>query len=88
MAFFGQTRTPRSVVVRVFGVEETYEILAVNEFTSNRKRMSVVVRTPESTFFLHFFFLPLSFFFPFLAFSLFYHRLNLDPLPLTKKKKK
>ncbi|KAK2176219.1 hypothetical protein NP493_675g03060 [Ridgeia piscesae] len=41
------TRTPSHVVISVNDVDEKYEILNVIEFTSTRKRMSVVVRTPE-----------------------------------------
>jgi phospholipid-transporting ATPase len=41
------TRTIDSVVVKVHGEDRRFEILAVNEFNSDRKRMSVVVRTPE-----------------------------------------
>ena len=33
--------------IEVGGVEQIYEKLAVNEFTSTRKRMSVVFKTPE-----------------------------------------
>uniref|UniRef100_A0A8D0CE00 Phospholipid-transporting ATPase n=1 Tax=Salvator merianae TaxID=96440 RepID=A0A8D0CE00_SALMN len=40
-------RTPHSVIIDALGEEETYEILNVLEFSSNRKRMSVIVRTPE-----------------------------------------
>uniref|UniRef100_A0A8C4P7C6 Phospholipid-transporting ATPase n=1 Tax=Dromaius novaehollandiae TaxID=8790 RepID=A0A8C4P7C6_DRONO len=39
-------RTPHSVIVDALGKEETFEILNVLEFSSNRKRMSVIVRTP------------------------------------------
>ena len=41
------TRTPHNVIVKIKGVETQYEILNVIEFTSERKRMSVIVRTPE-----------------------------------------
>jgi phospholipid-transporting ATPase len=41
-------RTPDSVIIRVFNSEEeVYQILNVIEFTSTRKRMSVIVRTPK-----------------------------------------
>ncbi|CAI5773158.1 phospholipid-transporting ATPase IB [Podarcis lilfordi] len=40
-------RTPDSVIIDALGKEETYEILNVLEFSSDRKRMSVIVRTPE-----------------------------------------
>lgn len=42
-----QTRTIDSVIVKVHGEDRRFEILAINEFNSDRKRMSVVVRTPE-----------------------------------------
>lgn len=41
------TRTPNSVEIKVFNEIKKYEILNVIEFTSTRKRMSVIVRTPE-----------------------------------------
>ncbi len=43
------SRTPESVTIAVFGVRRVYEVLAVNEFTSSRKRMSVLVRRPDGT---------------------------------------
>jgi phospholipid-translocating ATPase len=43
------SRTPESVTISVFGVRTVYEVLAVNEFTSSRKRMSVLVRRPDQT---------------------------------------
>ncbi|NXK47435.1 AT8A2 ATPase, partial [Chauna torquata] len=39
-------RTPHSVIIDALGEEKTFEILNVLEFSSNRKRMSVIVRTP------------------------------------------
>ncbi|EEC13161.1 conserved hypothetical protein, partial [Ixodes scapularis] len=45
--FVFTTRTPHFVIINVLGVEEKYEILNVIEFTSTRKRMSVIVRTPQ-----------------------------------------
>lgn len=41
------TRTPNSVEIVALGHREEYEILNVIEFTSARKRMSVITRTPE-----------------------------------------
>ncbi|XP_064413920.1 phospholipid-transporting ATPase IB [Latimeria chalumnae] len=41
-------RTPHSVIIEVLGNEQSYEILNVLEFSSNRKRMSVIVRTPSN----------------------------------------
>lgn len=43
--FTFETRTPEFVTIKVLDYEERYEILNVLEFSSNRKRMSVVVRT-------------------------------------------
>ena len=39
------TRTPHFITISVFGREERYEVLHVLEFTSARKRMSVILRT-------------------------------------------
>ncbi|XP_073518556.1 phospholipid-transporting ATPase IB isoform X2 [Phyllobates terribilis] len=44
-AFTG--RTPDSVIIDAMGTEQTYELLSVLEFSSDRKRMSVIVRTPS-----------------------------------------
>lgn len=44
--FVFETRTPSHVEINALGVKETYEILNVIEFTSTRKRMSVIARTP------------------------------------------
>jgi magnesium-transporting ATPase (P-type) len=41
-------RTPNSVSIKIGEEEETYEILNVLEFNSTRKRMSVIVRTPDN----------------------------------------
>ncbi|KAJ8667378.1 hypothetical protein QAD02_009040, partial [Eretmocerus hayati] len=41
------TRTPQFVEISALGNRERYEILNVIEFTSTRKRMSVIVRTPD-----------------------------------------
>ncbi|KAI8901320.1 hypothetical protein BC833DRAFT_522343 [Globomyces pollinis-pini] len=41
------TRRPRSVTISVDGVDRDYDILCVNEFNSDRKRMSVIVRAPD-----------------------------------------
>ena len=38
------SRTPSSVEIDALGVKETYEILSVLDFTSNRKRMSVIAK--------------------------------------------
>uniref|UniRef100_T1JKU3 Phospholipid-transporting ATPase n=1 Tax=Strigamia maritima TaxID=126957 RepID=T1JKU3_STRMM len=47
LGFAFNVRTPKYAVVDVLGVEERYEILNVLEFTSSRKRMSVVIRNPD-----------------------------------------
>lgn len=41
------SRTPACVEIIALGERQRYEILHVIEFTSARKRMSVLVRTPE-----------------------------------------
>nr|XP_037870830.1 probable phospholipid-transporting ATPase IA isoform X9 [Bombyx mori] len=43
------TRTPSHVHVRALGDTLRYQLLHVLDFTSARKRMSVIVRTPEGT---------------------------------------
>ncbi|XP_054754666.1 probable phospholipid-transporting ATPase IA isoform X2 [Lytechinus pictus] len=45
-------RTPDSVEIVVMGKQEKYEILNVLDFTSDRKRMSVIVRTSNGTILL------------------------------------
>ncbi|CAH1777147.1 unnamed protein product, partial [Owenia fusiformis] len=47
VGFIFTSRTPQSVTIKVLGREETYEILNLLEFTSERKRMSVIVRCPN-----------------------------------------
>ncbi|XP_064193992.1 phospholipid-transporting ATPase IA-like [Anguilla rostrata] len=47
LGFVFSGRTPDSVIIKSLGEEEKYELLNVLEFTSNRKRMSVIVRTPS-----------------------------------------
>ncbi|XP_035230144.1 phospholipid-transporting ATPase IA-like [Stegodyphus dumicola] len=47
LGFVFTTRTPQYVIIKALGVEEKYEVLNVLEFTSDRKRMSVIVRTPN-----------------------------------------
>lgn len=41
-----ETRTPHHVEINALGVRERYEILNVLEFTSTRKRMSIIARNP------------------------------------------
>ncbi|XP_018331633.1 probable phospholipid-transporting ATPase IA isoform X4 [Agrilus planipennis] len=43
-----ESRTPEFVQIDAFGVKERYQILNVIEFTSTRKRMSVIVRDPNN----------------------------------------
>ncbi|ESP01821.1 hypothetical protein LOTGIDRAFT_225116 [Lottia gigantea] len=45
--FVFTTRTPETITIEVLGEKETYEVLNVLEFTSDRKRMSVVLRCPD-----------------------------------------
>ncbi|XP_023932468.1 probable phospholipid-transporting ATPase IA isoform X1 [Lingula anatina] len=47
LGFVFTQRTPESVTIEVMGTPKTYEILNVLDFTSFRKRMSVVVKTPS-----------------------------------------
>ncbi|XP_053180121.1 phospholipid-transporting ATPase IA [Scomber japonicus] len=47
LGFVFSGRTPDSVFVEMLGKEERYELLHVLEFTSVRKRMSVIMRTPS-----------------------------------------
>ena len=44
--YYFYKRTPKSVIVKIEGVDVEYEILNVLEFTNVRKRMSVIVRDP------------------------------------------
>ncbi|KZV75965.1 aminophospholipid-transporting P-type ATPase [Peniophora sp. CONT] len=47
LGFQFHTRKPKSVFVKILGVDEEYEILNVLEFNSTRKRMSTLVRGPD-----------------------------------------
>ena len=47
LGYVFNTRTPESVIIDAGGSEEKFEVLNVLEFTSERKRMSVIVRTSE-----------------------------------------
>ncbi|XP_061095635.1 phospholipid-transporting ATPase IB isoform X1 [Conger conger] len=47
LGFVFTARTPHSVIIEARGKEQTYELLNVLEFSSDRKRMSVIVRTPS-----------------------------------------
>eukprot|EP00743_Colponemidia_sp_Colp-15_P003582 GILK01003864.1.p1 GENE.GILK01003864.1~~GILK01003864.1.p1 ORF type:complete len:1213 (-),score=219.55 GILK01003864.1:92-3730(-) len=48
MGFFFHTRNQDGVIVNKLGSDTFYEVLNVLEFNSTRKRMSVIVRTPEN----------------------------------------
>lgn len=47
--FVFDTRTPSTVEIIALGLRQKYEILNVIEFTSARKRMSVIARAPDGT---------------------------------------
>ncbi|XP_059377720.1 probable phospholipid-transporting ATPase IA isoform X2 [Carassius carassius] len=47
LGFVFSGRTPDCVIVESCGKEEKYELLHILEFTSNRKRMSAIMRTPS-----------------------------------------
>ncbi|XP_064131266.1 phospholipid-transporting ATPase IB [Loxodonta africana] len=46
LGFVFTRRTPCSVTIEAMGEQFTFEILSILEFSSNRKRMSMIVRTP------------------------------------------
>ncbi|XP_006837581.1 PREDICTED: probable phospholipid-transporting ATPase IC [Chrysochloris asiatica] len=41
------SRTQNTITVSELGMERTYHVLAILDFNSDRKRMSIIVRTPE-----------------------------------------
>ncbi|KAK0152284.1 Phospholipid-transporting ATPase IA [Merluccius polli] len=47
LGFVFAGRTPDSVIIQAFGAEQRFELLNVLEFSSARKRMSVILRTPS-----------------------------------------
>nr|CRZ23608.1 Bm9322 [Brugia malayi] len=47
LKFIFHTRTPQCVYIEAMGKQEKYDILHILEFTSNRKRMGVIVRCPD-----------------------------------------
>uniref|UniRef100_A0A674BPC3 Phospholipid-transporting ATPase n=1 Tax=Salmo trutta TaxID=8032 RepID=A0A674BPC3_SALTR len=47
LGFVFSGRTPDSVIIHTLGTEQRFELLNVLEFTSDRKRMSVIMRTPS-----------------------------------------
>lgn len=48
LGYIFQTRNTNCVEINALGLIEKYEILDVIEFTSSRKRMSVIVRCPDN----------------------------------------
>ncbi|KAK2509734.1 hypothetical protein MC885_020764, partial [Smutsia gigantea] len=42
-------RTQNTITVSELGTERTYNVLAILDFNSDRKRMSIIVRTPEGS---------------------------------------
>uniref|UniRef100_F1KSC3 Phospholipid-transporting ATPase n=1 Tax=Ascaris suum TaxID=6253 RepID=F1KSC3_ASCSU len=48
LGFVFHTRKPQLLIIDALGKEETYEVLNVLEFTSDRKRMGVLVRCPDN----------------------------------------
>lgn len=53
LGFVFDTRTPNSVEIEALGIREKYEILSVIEFTSSRKRMSIITKTPSGKIILY-----------------------------------
>ncbi|XP_050425545.1 probable phospholipid-transporting ATPase IA isoform X2 [Adelges cooleyi] len=53
LGYVFHSRTPKSIHITALDVEEEYELLNVIEFTSSRKRMSVIVRTPGQKIILY-----------------------------------
>ena len=47
LGFFFCGKTAKTHTIDVFGEKQTYEVLNINKFNSTRRRMSMVVRTPE-----------------------------------------
>ncbi|KAJ8414854.1 hypothetical protein AAFF_G00023770 [Aldrovandia affinis] len=45
--FVFQSRTPESITIVEMGIQRRYELLAILDFNNVRKRMSVIVRSPE-----------------------------------------
>ncbi|CAG7734664.1 unnamed protein product [Allacma fusca] len=53
LGYVFETRTPSYVIIKANGVDAKYEVLNLLEFTSTRKRMSVVVKSPEGKILLY-----------------------------------
>uniref|UniRef100_A0AAR2K6S2 Phospholipid-transporting ATPase n=1 Tax=Pygocentrus nattereri TaxID=42514 RepID=A0AAR2K6S2_PYGNA len=51
--FVFRSRTPESLTIVEMGVQRSYELLAILDFNNVRKRMSVIVRSPEGTLSLY-----------------------------------
>ncbi|KAJ3272622.1 hypothetical protein HDV01_005369 [Terramyces sp. JEL0728] len=49
LGYFFHTRKPKYICISVDGIDIQYELLNINEFNSDRKRMSMVVRCPDKT---------------------------------------
>jgi len=47
LGFIFHSRKSDKIVVNIFGKDEEFQILCMLEFTSDRKRMSVICKTPE-----------------------------------------
>jgi phospholipid-transporting ATPase len=53
LGFFFCGKTAKTHTIDVFGKQKTYEVLNINKFNSTRKRMSMVVRTPDKKIMLY-----------------------------------
>ncbi|KAL0979847.1 hypothetical protein UPYG_G00190590 [Umbra pygmaea] len=51
--FVFRSRTPESVTIVEMGKQRTYDLLAILDFNNVRKRMSVIVRSPEGKLYLY-----------------------------------
>eukprot|EP00126_Sphaerothecum_destruens_P010769 Sdes_comp20804_c0_seq1m17133 len=49
LGFSFNVRTPKAIYINALGQDQCFEVLNVLEFNSTRKRMSVIVRTPQGT---------------------------------------
>ncbi|EFC47189.1 predicted protein, partial [Naegleria gruberi] len=53
LGFVFTERSPKQCTINAAGVSRTYDVLNILEFNSTRKRMSVIVRTPENEIVLY-----------------------------------
>ncbi|KAG2378980.1 hypothetical protein C9374_007618 [Naegleria lovaniensis] len=53
LGFVFKERTPKQASIEVSGVRQTFDVLNILEFNSTRKRMSVIVRTPDNKIVLY-----------------------------------